>query len=100
MGTASWVLAGPEKSNQAFDSSCHGAGRALSRTQARKTINSKELLDELIDKGIQIHAWTENVLSEEAPDAYKDVDEIIKMTSGAGLARPVARLKPVIVIKG
>ena len=100
MGTASWVLAGPEKSNQAFDSSCHGAGRALSRTQARKTINSKELLDELIDKGIQIHARTENVLSEEAPDAYKDVDEIIKMTSGAGLARPVARLKPVIVIKG
>ena len=100
MGTASWVLAGPEKSNQAFDSSCHGAGRALSRTQARKTINSKELLDELIEKGIQIHARTENVLSEEAPDAYKDVDEIIKMTSGAGLARPVARLKPVIVIKG
>tara|TARA_B100000945_G_scaffold141256_1_gene113191 strand:+ start:14161 stop:15627 length:1467 start_codon:yes stop_codon:yes gene_type:complete len=100
MGTASWVLAGPENKNQAFDSSCHGAGRALSRTQARKTINSKELLNELKQKGIQIHARTENVLSEEAPDAYKDVDEIIKMTSEAGLATPVARLIPMIVIKG
>ena len=100
MGTASWVLAGPENNNQAFDSSCHGAGRALSRTQARKNINSKELLNELKQKGIQIHARTENVLSEEAPDAYKDVDEIIKMTSEAGLATPVARLVPMIVIKG
>lgn len=100
MGTASWVLAGPKKSNQAFDSSCHGAGRALSRSQARKKIDSKQLLNELSEKGIQIHARTENVLSEEAPDAYKDVDEIIKMTHEAGLATPVARLKPWIVIKG
>ena len=100
MGTASWVLAGPKKSNQAFDSSCHGAGRALSRSQARKKIDSKQLLNELNEKGIQIHARTENVLSEEAPEAYKDVDEIIKMTHEAGLATPVARLKPLIVIKG
>lgn len=100
MGTASWVLAGPKESNQAFDSSCHGAGRALSRSKARKNIDSNELLKELSDKGIQIHARTENVLSEEAPEAYKDVDEIIKMTDQAGLATPVARLKPVIVIKG
>ncbi len=100
MGTASWVLAGPKKSNLAFDSSCHGAGRALSRSQARKNIDSKQLLDELNKKGIQIHARTENVLSEEAPEAYKNVDEIIEMTSSAGLATPVARLKPLIVIKG
>ena len=100
MGTASWVLAGPKKSNSAFDSSCHGAGRALSRSQARKNIDSKKLLEELNKKGIQVHARTENVLSEEAPDAYKDVDEIIEMTYSAGLAIPVARLKPLIVIKG
>ncbi len=100
MGTASWVLSGPKKANQAFDSSCHGAGRALSRTQARKNINSKDLLNELNQKGILIHARTENVLSEEAPDAYKDVDQIIEMTSEAGLANPVSRLKPLIVIKG
>ena len=68
--------------------------------KARKKIDSKQLLDELSSKGIQIHARTENVLSEEAPEAYKDVDEIIKMTEEAGLATPVARLKPMIVIKG
>ena len=100
MGTASWVLSGPKKNNSAFDSSCHGAGRALSRSQARKKIDSKQLLNELNKKGIQIHARTENVLSEEAPDAYKDVDQIIEMTSSADLANPVARLKPLIVIKG
>lgn len=100
MGTASWILSGPTKANVAFDSSCHGAGRALSRTQARKNINSNELLKELNSKGILIHAKTENVLSEEAPEAYKDVDEVIKMTEDAGLANPVTRLKPLIVIKG
>ncbi|RAH15354.1 MAG: RNA-splicing ligase RtcB [Methanobacteriota archaeon] len=100
MGTASWVLSGPKKANVAFDSSCHGAGRSLSRTQARKNINSSDLLKELNHKGILIHAKTENVLSEEAPDAYKDVDEIIRMTEDAGLANPVSRLTPLIVIKG
>jgi len=101
MGTASWVLAGPESGgNRAFSSSCHGAGRALSRTAARKQVDENELRSRLAAAGIHVHTKTPNVLSEEAPEAYKDVDEVIKLTAGAGLARPVARLKPIAVIKG
>ena len=101
MGTGSWIMAGPRNGqNQAFGSSCHGAGRALSRTQAKKTIDGKALKRKLENSGIRIHASTPNVLSEEAPDAYKDVDEVIELTQKAGLARPVVRMKPNIVVKG
>ncbi len=101
MGTASWVLAGPKKgSNRAFTSSCHGAGRQLSRSAARKLISSEELQQTLKARGIHVHARTPNVLAEEAPEAYKDVDEVIRLTSAAGLARPVARMRPLAVIKG
>ena len=101
MGTGSWLLAGPKKgTNQAFGSSCHGAGRALSRTKAKKTIDGKALKLELEARGIRIHASTPNVLAEEAPDAYKDVDEVIALTERADLARPVVRLNPLAVIKG
>lgn len=101
MGTGSWLMAGPQTgTNRAFGSSCHGAGRALSRTQAKKTIDGKSLKRMLESQGIRIHASTPNVLAEEAPDAYKDVDEVIALTDAAGLARPVARLSPLAVIKG
>jgi tRNA-splicing ligase RtcB len=101
MGTGSWLMAGPQTgTNRAFGSSCHGAGRALSRTQAKKTIDGKSLKRTLESQGIRIHASTPNVLAEEAPDAYKDVDEVIALTNAAGLARPVARLSPLAVIKG
>ena len=101
MGTGSWLMAGPQiGTNRAFGSSCHGAGRALSRTQAKKTIDGKSLKRTLESQGIRIHASTPNVLAEEAPDAYKDVDEVIALTDAAGLARPVARLSPLAVIKG
>ena len=101
MGTGSWLMAGPQiGTNRAFGSSCHGAGRALSRTQAKKTIDGKTLKRTLESQGIRIHASTPNVLAEEAPDAYKDVDEVIALTDAAGLARPVARLSPLAVIKG
>ena len=101
MGTSSWILAGPKNGeNRAFSSSCHGAGRALSRTMAKNTIDSNKLMKELDEKGIIVHAKTPNILSEEAPAAYKDVDEVIKLTEGANLARPVARVRPIIVIKG
>jgi tRNA-splicing ligase RtcB len=67
--------------NQAFGSSCHGAGRALSRTKAKKTIDGKALKKRVEDsKGIRIHASTPNVLSKKHPDAYKDVDEVIDLT--------------------
>ncbi len=101
MGTYSYVLAGPNSgSNAAFSSSCHGAGRQMSRSQARNEIDGERLREELAAKGIDIYANTPNVLSEEAPDAYKNVDEVIRLTHEAGLARPVARMKPFCVVKG
>ena len=101
MGTASWVLAGPKSGgNDAFSSSCHGAGRRLSRAAARKSVDSGARVEALESRGIHIRAKTPNVLSEEAPEAYKDVDEVIRLTGDAGLARPVARLRPIAVIKG
>ena len=101
MGTASWILAGPKKgSNDAFSSSCHGAGRKMSRTAARNNIDSMKLKTELEERGIFVHSKTPNILSEEAPDAYKDVNEVVKLTQEAELARPVARLRPLAVIKG
>ena len=101
MGTGSWVMAGPQNGqNTAFGSSCHGAGRALSRSKAKQTIDGKALKLELEKRGIRVHASTPNVLSEEAPDAYKDVDDVIQLTENAGLARPVVRLNPLAVIKG
>ncbi len=101
MGTASWILAGPTSGgNRAFSSSCHGAGRRLSRSAARREVDSQKLRQSLLDKGIHIHARTPNVLAEEAPEAYKDVDEVIRLTAGADLARPVARMRPLAVIKG
>ncbi|MAJ01027.1 MAG: RNA-splicing ligase RtcB [Euryarchaeota archaeon] len=101
MGTGSWMMAGPlNGENQAFGSSCHGAGRALSRAAAKKSIDGKALKHELESRGIRIHASTPNILAEEAPDAYKDVDEVIRLTTEAGLARPVVRLNPLAVIKG
>jgi len=101
MGTGSWVMAGPKTGqNIAFGSSCHGAGRAMSRSKAKQTIDGKALKIELENRGIRVHASTPNVLSEEAPDAYKDVDDVIDLTEKAGLARPVVRLNPLAVIKG
>ena len=101
MGNGSWIMAGSTKgSNQAFGSSCHGAGRALSRSQAKKTLDGKALKRSLEQRGVRVHASTPNVLAEEAPDAYKDVDEVIRLTAEAGLARPVARMNPLAVIKG
>jgi len=101
MGSASWVLSGAkEGGNDAFSSSCHGAGRRLSRSAARKAVDSNELINNLEAAGIFVRAKTPGMIAEEAPQAYKDVDEVVGLTRDAGLARPVARLRPVAVIKG
>ena len=89
-----------EGENDAFSSSCHGAGRKLSRTAARNTIDPEALVKELEDMGIIVRAKTRSLLSEEAPEAYKNVDDVVRLTESAGLARPVARLRPLGVIKG
>jgi tRNA-splicing ligase RtcB len=101
MGTASWVLVGTQGSmERSFGSTCHGAGRMMSRSQAKKTIWGEELRKELEARGIQIRAGSMAGLAEEAPQAYKDVDAVVETVSEAGIARKVARLRPVAVIKG
>jgi len=101
MGTASWVLVGTEQSMlRSFGSTCHGAGRVMSRSKAKKTVRGDKLLVELEKKGIRIRAGSMPGLAEEAPQAYKDVDEVVETVTGAGIARKVARLRPVGVVKG
>jgi tRNA-splicing ligase RtcB (3'-phosphate/5'-hydroxy nucleic acid ligase) len=101
MGTASFVLTGSDGAAQrSFNSTCHGAGRAMSRTQAKKVMGGNELRAELRDKGILIAASNPKLLSEEAPYAYKDVSEVVETCEGAGLTKVVARLRPLGVIKG
>jgi tRNA-splicing ligase RtcB len=101
MGTASWVLLGTAGSMaQTFGSTCHGAGRALSRTRAKKSVQGSELRRELEAAGIHIRAGSLSGLAEEAPLAYKDVDHVIEVVHGAGIAKKLARLRPLAVIKG
>ena len=101
MGTASWVLVGTEDSMaRTFGSSCHGAGRVMSRSKAKKQVRGQQLRQELENEGIRIRAGSMAGLAEEAPEAYKDVDAVVNAVSGAGIARKVARLRPVAVIKG
>ena len=101
MGTSSWVLVGTQQSMQkSLGSSCHGAGRVLSRHQAKKQVRGEQLKADLEKSGIQVRAGSMGGLAEEAPQAYKDVDEVIETVVGSGIARKVARLRPLVVIKG
>jgi tRNA-splicing ligase RtcB (3'-phosphate/5'-hydroxy nucleic acid ligase) len=101
MGTSSWVLVGTETSmERSFGSSCHGAGRVMSRSQAKRQVRGDELKKDLQSEGIHVRAGSLAGLAEEAPEAYKDVDRVVETVSGAGIARKVARLRPVAVVKG
>jgi len=101
MGTASWVLLGTEESMvQSFGSSCHGAGRVMSRKRAKKSIRGDALRDKLQAQGIRIRAKSMPGLAEEAPHAYKDVDAVVDVVVKAGIAKKVAKLRPLVVIKG
>ncbi|CAL9355107.1 RtcB family protein [Streptomyces sp. enrichment culture] len=99
MGTASYVLAGVA-GGDAFHSTCHGAGRSLSRHQAARTIGGKQLRARLEADGIAVRPLSPRSLAEETPEAYKDVDEVVEASEGAGLCRKVARLVPLGVVKG
>jgi tRNA-splicing ligase RtcB len=101
MGTESWVLAGMASSEAtAFSSACHGAGRSMSRNQARKRWGGRQVVDELAARGITVRSPSSRGVAEEAPGAYKDVAAVVLASEHAGLARRVARLQPVICIKG
>ncbi|SCP97672.1 RtcB family protein [Anaerobium acetethylicum] len=101
MGTASYVLAGTEAGMlMSFGSTCHGAGRQLSRSEATRMIDGKQLMMELRDRGIYPYIGSIKELAEEAPEAYKDVDDVVDVIDRTGIAKKVAKLKPVVVIKG
>ncbi|MDD3887918.1 MAG: RtcB family protein [Patescibacteria group bacterium] len=100
MGTASYVLAGLASGKETFYSSCHGAGRRMSRGQAKRSVLGSDLKRELEEKGIVVRAQSNIGLSEEAPLAYKNIDDVIDVVEKARLSKKIARLVPIAVIKG
>jgi tRNA-splicing ligase RtcB len=101
MGTESYVLVGTaEGRGKSFGSTCHGAGRAMSRTQAKKRMSGRDLARSLAEAGVLVDATQPGLLAEEAPYAYKDVSTVVETCEGARLSRKVARLRPLAVVKG
>lgn len=101
MGTESYILAGTTEAEQkSLSSSCHGAGRSMSRRQALKQWSGRKLQDELAERGIIVRSPSTRGVAEEAPGAYKDVRAVVDAADAAGLSRKVARLKPMVCIKG
>ncbi len=101
MGTGSYLLVGTEKAMQeTFGSSCHGAGRMMSRHASIKRHSANQVFSDLHDKGIYLRAKSKRVVAEEAPGAYKDVDSVVEISHQAGIARKVARMSPIGVVKG
>jgi len=101
MGTASWILVGAEGAmRETFGSVCHGAGRLMSRTAAKKGRTAKQVEKELEERGVIVRSETKDGILEEVPEAYKNVDEVIEVVHQAGLAHKVARLRPMGVVKG
>ncbi|HXZ72998.1 MAG TPA: RtcB family protein, partial [Streptosporangiaceae bacterium] len=99
MGTYSYVLAGIPDGG-AFASTCHGAGRVMSRHQAQRAVNGTELRRRLEAAGIAVRGASARGLAEETPEAYKDVNAVVEAAEGGGLCRKVARLVPLGVVKG
>lgn len=99
MGTSSYILAGIDE-NPALDSACHGAGRAMSRTRAKKSFRGRDVAESLRRRGIFLRAKDLRDVAEEAPGAYKDVNLVIASAAAAGLAKPVVRVEPLICVKG
>jgi tRNA-splicing ligase RtcB len=101
MGRYSFVLVGaPGSMEQSFGTTCHGAGRQKSRTAAKKAVTAKDLLAQLEARGVTVRVHSKNLLPEEAPQAYKDAQQVVNVVHNAGIAKLVVRLKPLIVIKG
>jgi len=101
MGTSSYVLVGTREGEaRSFSSACHGAGRAMSRHQATRQWKGRQVIDQLAERGILIRSPSYRGVAEEAPGAYKDVSAVVDAAEAAGLARKVARLEPLVCIKG
>ncbi|PIY88550.1 MAG: RNA-splicing ligase RtcB [Candidatus Nealsonbacteria bacterium CG_4_10_14_0_8_um_filter_37_14] len=100
MGTASYVLVGQKEGAEAWYSTCHGAGRTMSRHEAMRRVSGQEVVRNLEQKGIIIKCWSLRGIAEEAPMAYKNVDDVVGVVNNAGLSKKVAKLVPLAVIKG
>jgi len=101
MGRNSFLLVGTEKAaEETFSSTCHGAGRLMSRSQAIRARSAREVVEELRGKGIAIRATGKDTISEEAPQAYKDVNAVVNVVHGAGISKKVCRMRPLAVVKG
>jgi tRNA-splicing ligase RtcB len=101
MGTSSYVLQGTHHAmDKTFGSTCHGAGRIMSRTEAKKRLNGRNITEDLRNKGIIVRAHSENSISDEAPEVYKPSEEVVNVVHELGISRLVARLSPLGVIKG
>jgi len=101
MGTASYLMRGRKLSmKRAWGSTCHGAGRVMSRTGARRSFNLNKIKSDLSSKGIYVRAATDKVLLEESPEAYKEIDRVVEVTHNAGLSKIVAKMVPMGVMKG
>ena len=83
-----------------FGSTCHGAGRVLSRSKAIRSFRPERIVRELALKGVHVRAASPKVVSEEAPQAYKDIDQVIEVAHGSGISRKLARMTPIAVVKG
>ena len=101
MGTASYLLVGTNESDElSFGSTCHGAGRVSSRHEALRNLRGEDVVNRLIKKGIEVKSGSWKSIAEEAPEVYKDVDEVVRVSDKVGLAKLVVKLKPLGVIKG
>ena len=100
MGRNSYLLLGTEGSRETFHSCCHGAGRLMSRAQAKKRFNSRTILDELESRGIIVQAHSYSTVTEEAPGVYKDVNDVVDVVHEAGLSKKVCRMRPIGAVKG
>ena len=100
MGTASYVLVGQKEGRGTWYSTCHGAGRTMSRHEAMRRVSGQEVVNSLKSKGVIVKSWSLRGIAEEAPMAYKNIDKVVEVVHNAGLSRKVARLIPLAVIKG
>lgn len=100
MGTSSYVLKGTQKAEESFYSTCHGAGRTMSRHKAIRSLRAEDILQQLKAKGIIVKCYSYKGLLEEAPEAYKNIEEVVEVVHQAGLSLKVAKLQPLAVIKG
>ena len=101
MGRYSYVLVGTDRAvRETFGSSCHGAGRRMSRAQAKRSVRGRAILDELRNRSVHVRAAGLATVAEEMPEAYKDVADVVRVVHEAGISTRVARLRPIGVIKG